>query len=264
MKRIILLFCLLSTAWAVQAQTAVMPHPDSLRLGAIGMKLDSVAAADKAWRAPIEISVGTMPLPELIRNVAKTGGINIGIKGADGIMATCNFSNAKITDLIYYLCKEYNLDLDLVGNIVSIFPVVSPVEPKIPNIRYSPTSRTLGYDLENECLYDVSKRISDVSGINLIVPQPLLSRRVSGFVGEMPVDQAIAALASTNGLRAKKENPKVWRISAKDTSSTGISYANIDRLEDSQLSVDSLGFITAQIAGGMCKPSSSTFATGWA
>ena len=250
MKRIILLFCLLIISWVAQAQTIAIPEVDSLPLESIRSKLDSVATTDKAWRTPVEISVGTMPLPELIRNVAKTGGVNIGIKGADEVMATCNFSNAKITDLVYYLCKEYNLDLDLVGDIVSIYPVVPLVKPKILQIQYSAESKTLKYDLENDCLYDVSKRISEVSGINLIVPQPLLARQVSGFVGEMPVDEAIIALASTNGLRVKKESPGVWRISERDSSSPGISYANIDPMEDPQLSVDSLGFITAQVAAG--------------
>ena len=246
MKKLILFFCLFSIFLpSVRAQTAPPPS-DSLCMAAIKACLDSVVVLDKAWEASIEISVGAMPLPELIRNIARNGGVNIGIKGAEDLTATCNFSKAKITDLVFYLCKEYRLDMDLVGDIVSLFPVVVPVEPKIPHIHYSEASQTLQYDLAGDDLYSVSKRLAEVSGLNLIVPQPLLSRSVSGYVAGLPADQAILTLVSTNGLNAKKENPGVWRILQPDASQAGAAYAV--SLEDRQLSVDSLGLVTAQIA----------------
>ena len=248
-KLTILVGFLFGCVWITSAQTAEKATTDSLRLKEIRVKLDSVSTLDKAWEAPIEISVGAMPLPELVRNIASNSQVNIGIKGAEGISATCNFSSAKITDLVYYLCKEYHLDLDLVGNIVSIFPVVVPLEIKIPKVEYSPETQMLKYDLENDELSKVAKRLSDVSGVNLIVPQPLLSRQVSGYVSGLPLEQAISALASTNGLRVKKENELLFRIEAKDPQSTSF-LENIDSFDENVLSVDSLGVITAQITSG--------------
>ena len=233
-----------------QAQTVKSADRDSIRLEKISQMLIAVATTDSIWHSHIEISVGMMPLPELVRNVARMGGVNLGIKGADEIFATCNFSNAKITDLIYYLCKEYRLDLGVTGNIVSIFPAETVIETKIPQIHYSVTSGTLRYDLDNDPLSEIAKRISDVSNINLIVPEPLLSRRISGFVGEIPADDAIVALASTNGLRAVKDSNDIWRITVRDSLSSGLTHSYLNIFTENQLLVDSIGLITAHITAG--------------
>lgn len=69
-KLTILVGFLFGCVWITSAQTAEKATTDSLRLKEIRVKLDSVSTLDKAWEAPIEISVGAMPLPELVRNIA--------------------------------------------------------------------------------------------------------------------------------------------------------------------------------------------------
>jgi len=123
MKHIKLSFLLLCITLMAQAQTVRIQDSDSTRLGAIEEKLAAVAAIDSTWYTTIEVSVGMMPLSELMRYLAKTNNVNIGIRGAEQIHVTCNFANPKLIDLVFYLCKEYDLDMDVTGSIVSIFPI---------------------------------------------------------------------------------------------------------------------------------------------
>lgn len=206
------LFSILLLCLCLSAAGQTLPDADSLRIEQAGLKLRAVAAMDSAWFHTIDVSVGRMPLSELIRNVARTSGVNLSIKGVDGIMTTGNFTDARVIDLVFFLCKEHRLDLDAVGTIVSIYPAAAPVPiVKHPDMHYLLASSKLSYNLAQDKLVDVIRRIAELTGVNVIVPEGLLARSVSGFVGALPVDEAIVALASINGLTAV-EQEGVWRL----------------------------------------------------
>ncbi|MBQ4279822.1 MAG: type II secretion system protein GspD [Rikenellaceae bacterium] len=227
------------------------------RLAAIKGRLDSLAVRDTAYLAEVDISVGRMPLSELLRSVAKVNGVSLSVKGAGDLLVTCNFSRARIADLLYFLCKEYNLDLDVIGNIVSIWPHAdTPVRPPEPLIAYSRVDTTLSYDLIAAPLGDVARRITDSTGVNLVVPQPLYGRQVSGYVAGMPLAEAIFTLASTNGLEARRDKGgRTWTFEAAEQgpgapAAPPSPYTRRLQFSESQLTVDSLGRITATIGQG--------------
>lgn len=218
----------------------------------VGMKLDELVANDRTYNEEVDISVGRMPLTEMLRNIAKVSKVNLSVKGAENIMVTCNFSRAKIRDLIFFLCQEYNLDIEVVGNIVSISPV-PPEEPMPPDskVTYEAQRMFLSYDLIGDRLVDVGKKITQVSGINLIIPPALYPRQVSGFVENMPFDDAVVTLASVNGLEIFKNRSDTWEIAAPpDNEGTQSQVPMSARRASNELEVDSLGYISAHIARG--------------
>ncbi|MEG0499698.1 MAG: type II secretion system protein GspD, partial [Rikenellaceae bacterium] len=159
---------------------------------------------------------------------------------------TCNFSRAKIVDLIYFVCKEYSLDLDVVGNIVSIFNYSPPpVLPPPPLIKYDSASRKISYELLNHNLSEVSKMIANLSGVNVIVPQTLYGKTVSGFVKNMAIGDAIITLASTNKLITQRRDSDVWEVMTVDD-----KPLLRRQFAQNQLVVDSIGLITANLSSG--------------
>ncbi|MCC8035834.1 MAG: type II secretion system protein GspD [Rikenellaceae bacterium] len=231
------------------------PALDSIRLVLLEEKLEELAVRDKAYNDEIDLSVGRMPLMELLRHVANVSKVNLSVRNAENIMVTCNFSRARIKELIFFLCKEYDLDIEVIGNIIAIAPV--PPEkpaPPDPTISYDREKDLISYDLGGERLIDVAKKITQVSGVNVIIPQPLYVRQVSGYVENMEFDQALSTLASVNGMDAVKNRNGIWEIIPNNESGVGQQnmpqYSRRSYIAANELHVDSLGYITAQITRG--------------
>lgn len=115
---------------------------------------------------------------------------------------------------------------------------------------YDRPNNTLGYDLAGDDLIGVAKRITALSGHNLIVPQKLYEAKVSGFVEAMPFDDAVEALASVNALKAEKNDSGVWTLDENPDAGGGRQIARRSRYGKDELAVDSLGYITARLARG--------------
>jgi type IV pilus assembly protein PilQ len=251
MKNIKLLILLLAfTPIFLKAQ-------DTLQNLTVSQKLQQVVLIDQTFDKEVDISVGKSTLTDLLRNVAKVSGVNLNIKGAENIIVNCNFSRLKISDLIEFLCSEYNLEITVIGNIVSIFPVKPPIPESPKNIiEYLNTNKTISYDLNGDKLINVSKKISDQANINLIIPQNLYNYAIYGYVKDMPVEDALQTLASINGLLIDKDSNGVWTLSqAAATADNGNNrtptpYRFRTNFQADLLSVDSVGMITAHIGQG--------------
>lgn len=251
--------CLICLFYAFPISARHEPNYDSLRLASIEQKLNKVVEVDATYLDEVDISVGKLPLSDMLRNVAKIAAVNLTVRGSENAMVTCNFSRAKITDLIFFLCREYDLDIDVVGNIVAIRPAAPiPSQPKVPEISYDERNKTLGYNLNGDILIDVVKKITDLVNVNIIVPKSMYQNQISGFVKKMPLDEAISTLASINGLEADKAPGGVWEFTSAIPapsdgrpvgSGTG-AFTRKTQYGPNQILVDSMGLITVQIGRG--------------
>jgi len=239
MKRIIYLSVLLSFVFAsltvvstvgldaglfnsLAAQTIREPDPDSVRLNSVRMKLNELVATDNTYEQAVDMTVGKMSLADMLRNVAKVAKVNLTIKGADNMMITTNFSRITVRDLIFFLCKEYGLDIDVTGNIVSLRPATPPpTKPKIPNITFYITSKSLSYDLGGDKLGDVTRKITSLTGENFLVPPTYASKQVSGYAETMPLEKALQLLASMNGFAITRNAQGVWEVGAETPPDNG-------------------------------------------
>ncbi len=252
MKHILLLFLLLPALCHAQS--------DSTRFDTIDRKLDALVERDSTFARTVDITAGRLPMAELLRNMARASGVNLSVRSVENMPVSCNFTRARVDDLIRFLCREYKLDVDVTGNIVSIFPAAAPPAPKPdPDIFYKAADTTLFYDLKGDRLIDVVKKIATFSNRNIIIPQSLYDLNVSGYVRSMPFDAALRTLASVNGLIAERDGKDVWTIYREETAiepggSGGINapaYTRHQQFSANELTVDSLTHgITAHITRG--------------
>ncbi len=224
------------------------------RLDRIKEKLELLVAADPAYASEVDLYIGSLPVGDLLRNVAKASNVSISYKGDGSLSINCNFKRTRIDDLLYFLCKEYALDMDVVGNIVSVYPYAEPdpAEP-VPRIIYHSTGPALSYNLKSVALSDVVKLMADASGINLAVPSQILTKQVSGYAVGLPVDEAVTTLASVNGLRATKKVENLWTLEVfteEMAKADAGSFSRKRSISENQLVTDSLGMVTAQIERG--------------
>lgn len=255
MKKIYLLICvglLCCICGDLHAQSS-----ETERIAQVRARLDTLILRDTTYLSEVDLSVGQVSLSELLRSVAQVGGVNLSVQDGANLLVSCNFSRARIADLILFLCEQYGLDIRVVGNIVSIFPYQAPIAPPpVPSIVYNRADSTLSYDLIAVPLREVARRLTDSSGVNLIVPQTLYDRPISGYVSSMPFSEALSVLAEINKLEvAPVKGSGAWMFAEPipvggGQPSTVQNYVRRRQFAPAQLATDSMGRITAMIDRG--------------
>ncbi len=255
MKKIYLLICvglLCCICGDLHAQSS-----ETERITQVRARLDTLILRDTTYLSEVDLSVGQVSLSELLRSVAQVGGVNLSVQDGANLLVSCNFSRARIADLILFLCEQYGLDIRVVGNIVSIFPYQAPIAPPpVPLIVYNRADSTLSYDLIAVPLREVARRLTDSSGVNLIVPQTLYDRPISGYVSSMPFSEALSVLAEINKLEvAPVKGSGAWMFAEPipvggGQPSTVQNYVRRRQFAPAQLAIDSVGRITAMIDRG--------------
>lgn len=255
MKKIYLLICvglLCCICGDLHAQSS-----ETERIAQVRARLDTLILRDTTYLSEVDLSVGQVSLSELLRSVAQVGGVNLSVQDGANLLVSCNFSRARIADLILFLCEQYGLDIRVVGNIVSIFPYQAPIAPPpVPSIVYNRADSTLSYDLIAVPLREVARRLTDSSGVNLIVPQTLYDRPISGYVSSMPFSEALSVLAEINKLEvAPVKGNSAWMFAEPipvggGQPSTVQNYVRRRQFAPAQLAIDSMGRITAMIDRG--------------
>ncbi len=241
LKKLIITLLLLMCLHLLKAQ---LREPD---INVIKNQLEELVKRDSSYASLISISVGNITLSDLIRHIAKAGNVNLSIKEGAGIIASCNFQNIKISEILLVLCKDYSLDLDITGNVVSIFPFkIQPPPKKLPIISYNKQDSTISYDFTDESLINISKDISNQCGINIIVPHNLYDKKISGYASGIHVGIALDAISQVNNLQViKSKSKKVWTITER------IELENkIQVLAGEQIEVDSLGTLSVTVSNG--------------
>lgn len=173
---------------------------DTLRLKQISNVLDTLTQNYPEFNKDTDISVGNIPLPELIRNVAFVTKLNIMVKGNESTLVSCNFSKAKVKDLIYYLCDEYNQNIRVIGNIVTVYPAAEDRLPPPIVVHYNTSDSLMSVEFCDAPLMDVAKVLTENTGINLIVDKELYNTNVSAFFKKITLNDALEYIASINSL----------------------------------------------------------------
>lgn len=170
------------------------------RMAMIDLKLQKLSEQFPEFSGEVDISVGEMSLTELLRNVARAGGVNLSADKLD-MKVTCSFSKSRIDRLLLFLCKEYNLDIAVYGNIVSLSRYIPPVlEYEPPEIIWSGKDSLFSFDFEDKYLSDVARSLTDSSGINIIVPDVIRNMKISGKAQNATLADALTILTHANGL----------------------------------------------------------------
>lgn len=188
---------------------------DTLRLEQISRALDTLVKKYPEYNRDTDISVGNIPLPELLRNVAFVTKLNIMVKGNESTVVSCNFSKARVKDLIYYICEEYNQNIRVMGNIVTVYSATEDELPPPIVVNYNSSDSLMSVEFSDAPLMDVAKVLTENTGINLIVDKNLYATKVSAYFKKIALNEALEYIASINSLQIDWDTPAVGKISSK-------------------------------------------------
>lgn len=219
---------------------------DSLHLERIHRILHEVAEEDLKYKKVLDISVNDILVDDFLRNLAKAGGLNLNVESIGEKRMTCNFKGIEIIELIFFICKNFDLELELTGKILSIYPCKSPYIEPIIKMNYEPHQKTISFDFTQARLIDMVRKLSEISNINIIIPNSLSEERVTAYGKDMDIDHALQSIAIRNRLIPQKKSERIWtffREEKENEENDKVGYFHMDNLE-----VDSVGLITAQMS----------------
>jgi type IV pilus assembly protein PilQ len=178
------------------------------RIDNIKEQLNTLSNETLGLNQKVNINIKQTTLSDFLIAVSEVHKININVSPKfEEIQIVNNFTDVSVKDLLVFLCKEYSLNIDFTGNILSIKSFQKPEEKpfiKEIDVKYKIEGNLLSLDLKQDKLYDVLKRITDVSGKNLVFAPNVESKILTSYIKDVPFDDAMDKLAFSNQLTITK------------------------------------------------------------
>lgn len=178
--------------------------------------LDSLSRSVPSLNQSVSISVTDVSIQEFLRGVASSAGLNINVDPELDTRIINNFSDVMAKDILVFLLDEYNLQLSITGNIISIFktkPATDPLALARQHITYDSASRIISLDYNTYAISNAVKEITSLTGNNVVLSPGLESAMITCYIQDMPFDNALTMLAFSNGLDMKMTEDDFYLLS---------------------------------------------------
>lgn len=209
-SKVILISALIFNIYNADAQTE--------RVEGIRAQMDTLVTYYPVFKERVDISVGRMRLSELLRKIAELKDVNISVRDDFDCVVSCSFTSSRIDDLIIFLCREYSLDIDIFGNIVSIFRYAPDPEPEVPLVIHYTADSLISFNFKDKKLEEVTQCITSKTGVNIIVPKNVKNLMTSGNVYRASLRDALEILARENDMEVYPVNgeKRLWCLAEED------------------------------------------------
>lgn len=248
MRKYLLLLVFIVSSSLVYAQSL----SDSARIARLAIELELQIADNPGLQEPVDLSVSQAPLAEFIRAIGTQNKVNISVSGDVKGNVSNTFSNVAVSDVLLFLAKQYQLDLQFTGSIIHISPYKAPpAPPKIhipPSVAvdYDTATEHISMELKQDTLAKVAKSITQLSGKNLVYAPDLGMKRLSIYLENVPFDQAMDKLAFANQLQISKTEDGFYLLEnaiSKGTADAGSQspkrFRDLKRSSSGAIEVDS-------------------------
>ena len=179
------------------------------RVNKLSEELQSLSNEIPALNSKVKISLNDIELNEFIRAIANNVGLNVSIDRSLTTIVSNNFTDVKVVDILIFLIKKYNLTISNTGGILHIEPYVEPITPDIKpkrdiRIRYDKSKDLISFDLRNDTLQQVARKITNETGKNVILFPGIENKTITMYLKDIPFETALEKLAETNNLMVDK------------------------------------------------------------
>lgn len=188
------------------------------RIKQIENQLSAMTAEMPGLEEKVQMSVSGVSIQEFMRGIADAHKLNISVDPAIKQDVVNNFANATVSDVLIFICKEYELSINFIGSIMSIVkynppkPVVVEVPKKELQINYDKNGDKLSLDLSDDSLETVAKTITQKSKKNIVLASGVTPKLVSSYIEDMPFDNAMEKFGIANDLSITKTEDGFYLI----------------------------------------------------
>jgi type IV pilus assembly protein PilQ len=205
---LLLLGLLLAGPGHAQQVTTLAPAGSTDRFAVLQRRLQAVAdSAAPGLNQRANLSVTGVSLGEFVRGLADTHGLNVTVDPTVNVKVSSNFTNVRVLDLLVFLARTYELDVRVMGNILSFYKYVPPAAVKTTapakklRLVYNDAQDRFTADLANDSLSSFAKQATQLTRHNISLAPGLGGRMLTGYVEGLPLTQALDRLAYANALR---------------------------------------------------------------
>lgn len=188
------------------------------RIKQIENQLSAMTSEMPGLEEKVQMSVSGVSIQEFMRGIADAHKLNISVDPAIKQEVVNNFANATVSDVLIFICKEYELSINFIGSIMSIVkynppkPVVVEVPKKELQINYDKNGDKLSLDLSDDSLETVAKTITQKSKKNIVLASGVTPKLVSSYIEDMPFDNAMEKFGIANDLSITKTEDGFYLI----------------------------------------------------
>lgn len=169
------------------------------RIAKLDSTLTSLSETISGLNGQVDFTLNNAPIHELLRGLAEAHTLNINVRQLPNLNITNNFKNVSVKDVLVFICREFELDVQFVNNILTVRPYAYRA-PKPIIIDYDQIRDLISFDLRMDTLASVVKAITVNSGKNVLTTPEVRNLLVSGFVADLEFGTAMEQFAVTNNL----------------------------------------------------------------
>jgi type IV pilus assembly protein PilQ len=184
-KRFTLLFLILLIAAHCFSQSTD-------RLSVIEEKLNGLSASVPGLKQTVQFSVNNVLIQDYLSALAKSNNLSINVDPKLNFRVNNNLNNVTAINVLLFLAKAYNLDITNVGSILMITPYQDPgllVRPPVKEVtaKYDQLTNSLSFELNNDSLVLVARKITQLSGKTWLYPTACRAKRYQALLKAPPL-----------------------------------------------------------------------------
>ncbi|UII80126.1 type II secretion system protein GspD [Flagellimonas sp. CMM7] len=207
----------------------------------------------------ITIDISGLTIYEFLNSVALEHKINLSVDSDLTEVIESSFFEIPVKDVFLFIVNKFDLELSIVNNIIVFSKkeiereVMEAPKPKEIEASYNDKNDFLSIKLSNESLEGVAKKITDISGKNLVIGPSLKDKQVSAYILNRPFEQVVEMMAKSNQMVLTIDENGFYYLE-KDTTPTeqtgnqktkGNGLKSLASLESSaEIKVEENGFIS--------------------
>ena len=213
-KKLFFLFLIISVPAKLFAQ-------GTTRIQQIQHKLDSLSATVPGLNQNVQLLMNNVSIQDYLNTLGRTNGLSISVDPKVNFIVNDTFNDVTASNILVFLVKKYSLDLSVVGPIIYITNYIDPslfIKPPVKEIgvKYNPADNSLSLDLTNDSLTLAARKITQLSGKNVIVPNSMQGKRVTAFVVAAPFETALDKMAFANEIKMVKTSDNYYLFQPLD------------------------------------------------
>jgi len=167
-------------------------------------KLDSILTVKSkeipSLESKVSISVSDVTLDEFLRGVANSSGLNLDVEPGLDFRVVNNFANVQVKDMLIYICRQYDLDLQITGNIISVIKASQGKYSSTESVKWDEENKLITLDYSDVPVEQVTKEITLKTQANVILAPNARGTTISTYIESTPLKSALEKLAYSNGL----------------------------------------------------------------
>lgn len=175
----------------------------------IQQRLKDLSTLNPGLKEKAQFTVSGVSIQEFLRGLAEAHNLNINIDPSLNGKVTNNFRSETVANVLLFLARQYDLDFNFIGSIISISqhhtiePKISPILHEI-QISYNPQGSLLSYDLNRDTLAPIVKKIMQLTGKNIVLASGSGLKLVSSFAQNVKLDRALEKLAYSGEMKLSR------------------------------------------------------------